>query len=54
MAIRLLKHHISDLAKNAFFDYLCAEYDFARPFDTLKHPFIDLTKHILRCPEGRS
>jgi hypothetical protein len=46
MAIRQLKHHISDFVKIAFFDYQYAELDIARPFDTLKHCFIDLTKNF--------
>jgi hypothetical protein len=38
-----LKHHLSEFVQVAFFDAQDAENDFAWPFDTLKHRFIDFT-----------
>jgi hypothetical protein len=44
--IRLLKHNLSDFLEIAIFDAQDAEYDFAWPFDTLNHRFIDFTKVV--------
>jgi hypothetical protein len=41
-----LKRHLSDFMKVTFFDSGDAENEFAWPFDTLKHRFIDFTEVV--------
>jgi hypothetical protein len=52
--IAYLKHHLSDFVQVAFFDSQDAENEYALPFDTFKHRFIEFTKDVfLRRPEGK-
>jgi hypothetical protein len=46
MAIRLLKHHLSDFVKVAFYDALNTENDFKWPFNAMKHRFIVFYKVV--------
>jgi hypothetical protein len=46
--ISYLKNHLRESVKVVFFDAQDAEYDFARPFDTLKYRFIDITKVVFK------
>jgi hypothetical protein len=49
-----LKHHLRKFFQVTFFHDQDAENEFAQPFNTLKHRFIDFTKVVfLKRPEGK-
>jgi hypothetical protein len=52
-AIDRHKNHLSGFVQAAFFDALYSEYESSLPFVNMKHPFIDITKVVLKRLENR-